>query len=211
MASSPKRRKRGERVAELLSNPDTLLKICDFIICGGTLIEWARKNDVPYNAIAAWVVAEDHRRKKFDAAKEMRGEFLSELVVRNLRMFADLDIGKAYDKQGKLLPITEMPEDIRRAITMFEIQQEAVDGTDPGPMGGQLRRRRRPDDEEEGDRETPELVQTYTTKIKTISPERALELLGKYRRMFIEKVEHSGKVTLEDLVAGSHTPDPPTT
>lgn len=183
MASSPKRRKRGEHVAELLGNPDTLLKICDFIICGGTLVEWARKNDVPYNAIATWIAAEDHRRKKFDAAKEMRGEFLSELVVRNLRMFADLDWGKAYDKKGNLLTVPEMPEDLRRALQAFEVTEEFQGrGEDREQIG-------------------------YTKKIKGVAPERAVELLGKYRRMFIEKVEHSGKVTLEDLVAGSHTPD----
>jgi len=31
----------------------------------------------------------------------------------------------------------------------------------------------------------------------------ALQMLGKHLKMFTEKVEHSGKITLEDLVAGS--------
>jgi phage terminase small subunit len=40
-------------------------------------------------------------------------------------------------------------------------------------------------------------------KVKQHDKVKALELLGKYRKLFTEKVEHTGKVTIEDLVAGS--------
>lgn len=40
-------------------------------------------------------------------------------------------------------------------------------------------------------------------EIKQYDKLRALELLGKHLKLFTEKVEHSGKVTLEDLIAGS--------
>ena len=44
----------------------------------------------------------------------------------------------------------------------------------------------------------------YIKKIKFWDKPRALELLGKNQKLFTEKVEHSGSVTLEQLVAGSH-------
>lgn len=43
-------------------------------------------------------------------------------------------------------------------------------------------------------------------KLKFVPRERALELLGRYRKMFTDKVEHEHKVTLEDLVSGSMPP-----
>lgn len=187
MAGSPKKRERRTRTQRLLADPATLRAICDAIVEGGTLVEWCRQHDVPYTEAAAWIAAEDHRREKFEAARDLRGEFLSELVVRNLRLFADLDIGRAYGADGKLLPVPEMPEDIRRAITQFEVFEEFQG--------------RGEDREYIGD----------TKKLKTIDPARAVELLGKYRRMFIDRVEHGGKVTLEELVGGSMSPTPTAT
>lgn len=40
-------------------------------------------------------------------------------------------------------------------------------------------------------------------KFKIHDKKAALELLGKHLKLFTDKVEHSGKITLEDLIAGS--------
>ena len=40
-------------------------------------------------------------------------------------------------------------------------------------------------------------------KLKFVPREKAIELLGRYLKMFTDKIEHSHKVTLEDLVSGS--------
>jgi hypothetical protein len=41
-------------------------------------------------------------------------------------------------------------------------------------------------------------------KFKQADKIRALELLGKYRKLWTDKAEHAGKVTLEQLVCGSY-------
>lgn len=47
-------------------------------------------------------------------------------------------------------------------------------------------------------------------KLKFVPRERALELLGRYRKMFTDKVQHDHRVTLEDLVGGSmNNPEKP--
>lgn len=183
MSRTSTKRQRNQRVAELVGNPSTLRDICDYIISGGTVVEWCRTHDVPYNEIYPWLIAEPHRREKLDAAVVMRGEFLSDLVVRNLRMFADLDWGKAYDEKGNLLPVPNMPEDLRRALHSFELAELF-----------------------EGRGEEREHV-GYTKKIKGISPDKAVELLGKYRKMFVDRVEHSADATLEELIGASMQPE----
>lgn len=40
----------------------------------------------------------------------------------------------------------------------------------------------------------------YTKKVKFWDKTKALELLGKHKKLFTDKVEHSGKLTLEDLL-----------
>lgn len=46
-----------------------------------------------------------------------------------------------------------------------------------------------------------------TLKVKFWNKEKALELLGKNIQMFIERVDHSGKISLEDLVTISREPN----
>ncbi len=200
MAGSPKKRQRRTRWQILADDPATLRELCDHLVEGGTLLEWCRAHDVRYQAVSAWISAEDHRRQKVDAALQLRGEFLSDLVIRNLRMYADVDVSKAYDRDGRLLPIQDMPEDLRRAIREFEVEEEVEshEDEDEGPQGGRLRRRRK-----------DAIAATRTTKIKTVSPEKAIELLGKYRKLFTDRVEHSVDTKLEDLLTASRQPDPP--
>lgn len=42
-----------------------------------------------------------------------------------------------------------------------------------------------------------------TKKVKLYDKTKALEMIGRHLKLFTDKVEHSGKVTLEQLVAGT--------
>ena len=88
-----------------------------------------------------------------------------EEVLREYRRIAFLDIRKAFDENGHLLPIHEMPEDVARAIA-------GVDVTSLNSEDNQL---------------------TITSKIKLIDKRGALQDLGKYLKMFADRVEHTGK------------------
>lgn len=46
-------------------------------------------------------------------------------------------------------------------------------------------------------------------EIKIVDPARAVELLGKYLRLFVERHQVESKVTLEELVGGSMAPTEP--
>jgi hypothetical protein len=196
VAGSPNKRDRIDRWLVLAGDPATLRDICDHIVEGGTLREWCEQEDVRYSDVSLWLGAETERRDRYDTARSLRDEWLTDTVIRNLRIFADVDIARAYDDHGVLLPIAEMPEDVRRAIVSIEIDEEQVNRS-------QVDR-----DADEG--EAPELVHTRTRKIRLVSREKAVELLGKYRKMYVDKVEHSADATLEQLLTKSReTPKPP--
>lgn len=95
-------------------------------------------------------------------------------VIRQLLNTATIDLNDAYDENGNLLPISEMPEPLRKAIIQIETEELF-----------------------EGKGEEREKVGTAKT-IKIESRQRALELLGKHLKMFTDVHEIPG---LEGLAA----------
>lgn len=88
-------------------------------------------------------------------------------VLAGLLKLARVDVGQIFDADGGLLPVKEMPAEVRYAIAAIEMK----DGV--------------------------------PHKLRFYAKDRALELLGKYLRLFAEKIEVSGRVTLEQLVLGA--------
>lgn len=100
-------------------------------------------------------------------------------VLRELLMLATVDLSRAYDSFGQVLPMNEMPEEIRKCIAGFEVQEIFFGQGDDKQVGG------------------------FTKKLKFWDKPKALELLGKHLKLFTDKVEHSGSFKLEDLVGGN--------
>lgn len=100
-------------------------------------------------------------KERFD-----RIDLTAERVLLEMFRVATVDLAQAYDEQGRLLCLTQMPEDIRRAISAFESEQENV-----------------------GTSQEPEYV--TVRKIKTYDKTKALEMLGKYFKLLTERVEIS--------------------
>jgi phage terminase small subunit len=116
----------------------------------------------------------------FDERKH-RIQVDGDTVLRELLKLATSDLRKLFDDAGTLLPPDKWPDDTAIAVSSVEVE-ELFEGY--GPDRHQI---------------------GYTKKIKFWDKPKSLELLGKHLKLFTEKIEHSGKVTLEDLVAGEST------
>lgn len=114
-----------------------------------------------------------------DAKLNEKLELNVEWVVRRLMMRADFDVRDFYyqdgEKKGQLKPVAELPD-----AAAFALQGVEVEKLFRHFAKGQA--------EEAG----------TTTKIKYADRDRALELLGRYLKMFTEKIEVTGA---EGLVA----------
>lgn len=97
-------------------------------------------------------------------------------ILSEYSHIAFLDIGEAFAADGSLLPIHEMPEAVRRAIAGIEVASLNVDNDGKGEVG-------------------------KLHKIKLLDKGKALQDLAKILGMFIEKIEHSGKLELVQSVA----------
>ena len=102
-------------------------------------------------------------------------------VLNELAKIARCDPRKFFNKDGSPKDITALDDVSAAGVSGFDVV-ELFDGS-------------------QGDQKH---VTGLVKKIKLSDRIRALELLGKHQAAFTDKVEHSGKVTLEDLVCGSY-------
>lgn len=115
-------------------------------------------------------------------------ESKAEDVIRDLVELSQVDLRDAYDDQGRLLPIHEMPVSVRKAI--LSVESEELYGMVPGEDGmerapiGQVR------------------------KVKFIDPTKVKEMLAKYHKLLTDKVEHEHTVTIH-VVDPYSKPDAP--
>jgi phage terminase small subunit len=105
--------------------------------------------------------------KRLMDERAKRAEIDADTVLAELLKIARADIGQAFNADGSLRPVAEMPEDVRRAIASVEIREEGRGG----------------DQEQAG----------QTKKVRFWDKPRALEMLGRHLRMFSDRMEITGK------------------
>jgi hypothetical protein len=170
MAGTPKKRERRERLKSLLQDHEAFDWICARIASGDTLVNFCRELDVPYVAVNEWIQDNEKRRQQYADALAFRETHSKELVISQLTSLLTVDITLAFNPDGSMRPLDEIPEDVRKCIAGLEISEEW--GQSP-----------------EGDR-----IQTgLLKKIKFWDKNKAIEMLAKHLKMFVEKHEHTGK------------------
>lgn len=184
---------RQERLRTKLNEPDLLETVCDHVANGGSLIELCRIWDVSYNKVVFWIydAAYPARKKDYELALVACGEWMEKRILDELKSIGLVDIRGAFDKEGALLPPEEWPLEISRVVAGVDVFEEFDGRGDERKSIG------------------------FTRKLKLHDKLRALELMGKHRSMFKERVEleHHGKFSLEEMVKGSMaalTPPAPT-
>ena len=104
--------------------------------------------------------------------RSKRTEITADKVLKETYLLAMSDIGEAFNEDGSLKPIRDIPAHIRRAISSVEV-----------------------DELFEGRGEQREHV-GYTRKLRLWDKVKTLELLGKHLRLFDDAVKIDG---LDDL------------
>ncbi len=121
-----------------------------------------------------------------EAIRSELDEYLSKVGATAERMMLECsrialsNIADAYDENGQLLNIKEMPEDLQRALSSIETYKDFTEGVEIGE----------------------------TKKIHLHAKLQALQMFWKYYDLVKPtKIEHSGNLTIEDLVSGSMDDD----
>lgn len=112
-----------------------------------------------------------------DKLKEKRNARLdikADDVLREVARLAMVDITEAFDDEGNLKPIKQIPEDVRRAISGIEVEDLFEGHGSDRERIGTLRKAK------------------FWDKVKT------LELLGKHLKLFKDQLEITGTVNIAD-------------
>lgn len=121
---------------------------------------------------------------KRSAEQSTRLQITADRIMQEYERLALLDPIDLFRPDGSMKDLSEMPEDARRAIVGIEIR-ELKDGTAALDGGGGIH-----------------ALETTLKKIKLADKKGALDSLAKIMGMMKERVEVSGSIRLEDLVAG---------
>ena len=122
------------------------------------------------------ILAEINKR---GAEQSQRLGITADRVMLEYERLALLDVADLFNPDGSMKRLDEMPEDARRAISGMELREMQPLETPDGPIAVQLR------------------------KIKLVDKKGALDSLAKIMGLMKDKVEVTGKLTLEQLVAES--------
>lgn len=108
------------------------------------------------------------------ADRQQRTGITSDVILGELLRLARVDIGLAFDEFGKLKPLKDIPEDVRRAMASIDVEES---------------------------RNGEGVATGRTAKVRFHDKTKALELLGKHLRLYTDRVEHSAVHGLADLLA----------
>lgn len=102
-------------------------------------------------------------------------EVTAERVIEELAKLAFYDTRDLFDASGQLKPIHQLDDISRAAIASLEVETKAHPGG---------------------------IILSRIGKVKMADKGLNLERLGRYLKLFTDRIEHDGRVTLEKLVCG---------
>lgn len=107
------------------------------------------------------------------AQRQEKLKITAERVLEEIAKLAFFDPGDLFDQHGHLRPITQLDDITRAAIAALDVETKKLGET-----------------------------ATVMTRIKLADKGQNLERLGRYLKLFTDRLEHDGRVTLEQLVCG---------
>lgn len=173
---------------DALSDPDIVRDICRHIAGTGSLRSFCAQRRLEYGMVREFL-AEGEAARAYADALVVRDDNARDLVVDELTAIIDSDLTQAFDADGNLLRMAEMPERIRRMVAgvkfreIFEMQGKGEDRA--------------------------KVHVGNVIELKFIDKMKAIELRGRTLAMFTDKTQHDVGVTLEDLIRESMNEDAP--
>jgi len=153
--------------------------LCEHVIQGGALPNYCKLKNIKYSQVIKWLYADEDREQEYELALKARGEWFIQSILDELKTIALADIRDAYDESGNLLPVHQWPDHVAKIVQAVEVQED---------FEGQGVMRKKVGE---------------TKRLKLWDKLKSIELLGKNLKLFKDQVEHTGQLSLEELVQAS--------
>ena len=166
-------RSRTEIMTAIANGPDFMNTIVGHISNGGTLITLAELWDVTVSDITKRISRNPEWKEDYKLALKARDEWEKERLLQELRAIATVDIREAYDENGRLKDIKDMPASVAAAISNIESAEEM---SESGEVSATIR------------------------KVKFWDKAKAIETFLKKHGMLVDRSHVTVGKSLEDLV-----------
>ena len=150
------------------------------VVSGGSVVNLCEGWGIPFKMVMTWLRFDKDRSDRYDKALVDRDEWAKEKILAELKAIATSDIRALFKDDGSLKPPTEWPPEIAKSVNSFDM-------TDYFEGNGRERQQ-----------------VGFTKKVKLSDKLKAMELYGKKLALFKDHVEHSGQLTLADIVSASY-------
>lgn len=147
-----------ERTARKLEDPALISDVVSYVSVGNSLIDLCEIWQVTYYVVSNHLYK--HHKDEYEAAIITRGEWMDSRILDEIKSIGLADIRTAYDDQGKLKDPKDWPAELARVVSAVETMEEYSGKGDGRQLIG------------------------YTKRLKLWDKLKALELLGRNRRLF---------------------------
>lgn len=162
---------------------EKLPDVVGYVANGGSLIDYCAQNRIEYNKAIMWIYDNKFpaRQAAYEGSMKARSEYVVQAILGELKAIGTINMREAFNQDGTLKTLDDMPEELTRVIASIEVHELY---------------------EYEGEEK---VLKGYCKKVKLNDKIRALELLGKNLKLFIEtkvvtgKIEHTHSVDGESV------------
>lgn len=162
---------------KVLGSPLFMSGLIHEVSNGGSLLDYATKNNVSYSECIEYIYGSPDRKEAYEGMLKSRGEWYVQRITQELKAIGLLDIIDIYNNDGTVKRIEDIPENARRVIADIEVREIFEDTPQGKKWIG------------------------YTKKIKFNNKLKAIELLMKHLKMFVDELRVSGTVEVKPSVS----------
>lgn len=173
----------ADNTSKAIADPDGLMNsICTKIAGGATLETYCRQAVISFTTVRQWIMEDEKRAERLSVALNIRKEFAKDLIIAELVAFTTADVTEAFDGEGNMLMLRDMPERLRKLVAGVKFKELF---------------------EKQGERGSKARVHVGNIiEIKFIDKPRAIELFMRNLAMLVDKHEVDLGPSLADLIVG---------
>lgn len=115
-------------IADILKiQPDFFETLCIHIASGGSLLDIAEMNKIPFGVLSKWIHEDNNRRERYAASMVDQAEACKAMYLRELKRIALFQITDILDETGRVKPLSEWPKEAGAVIKEIKVD-ELFDG-----------------------------------------------------------------------------------
>lgn len=155
-------------------------EVYEYVANGGSLTTYCRHRDMSFGSVMRKIRKTPELEAVYNQALKDRVEWTVEAVLAEIKAISFSNVQELYNDDGSIKPPSEWPDEAARAVEAVQVDEI---------WGGFGKER-----EQIGE----------TKRVKLWSKAKGVELLGKHHKLFVDQLEVSGKISLEDLLLGTY-------